>query len=137
VELLESSFKAITPKAGELADTFYDQLFRDHPEVKPLFEKADMADQKKALIGALALIVANLRNPEALEGAVKGLAGRHIDYGVQREQYPVVGQTLLDSLARVAGDMWNKELHDAWAEAYGAIQGIVYTTLNEQAKDAA
>ncbi len=132
IELLESSFNAIAPKADELADKFYDRLFREHPAVKPLFAGTDMASQKKQLVAMLALVVENLRKPEQLAEAVKALGIRHISYGAQREHYPVVGQNLLATLADVAGDLWNDELENAWAEAYAAIQGMIYDALDEQ-----
>ena len=131
VDLLESSFQAIAPKAEELADTFYDLLFTEYPAVKPLFAKTDLAQQKKHLIAALSTVVGNLRKPDALTKVLGELGIRHIDYGAQREHYPAVGQTLLAALAKVAGDSWTQELNDAWAEAYGAIQDIIYKALDD------
>ena len=130
VELLETSFKAVAPRADELAEVFYNRLFREHPQVRPMFPQ-DMTGQKKALIAALAMVVENLRNPEKLGAALRDLAIRHIGYGVVREQYPVVGQTLLASLAEVAGPAWNDQLHQAWADAYAAIQSVIYAALDE------
>lgn len=133
VELLESSFKLVAPKAEELANLFYARLFREHPELRPMFPD-DMSQQKKHLVAALALVVENLRNPETLTKALSDLGIRHIGYGTQRDQYPIVGQNLLATLAEVAGDAWNDELEKAWADAYGAIQTIIYKTLdNHQA----
>ena len=136
VELLESSFKLVAPKADELADRFYDRLFREHPEVRPMFPEA-MDEQKKHLVAGLAMIVGNLRQPEKLKQALSELGLRHIDYGVKREQYPVVGQNLLATLADVAGDAWSDELEKAWSDAYGAIQSIIYEALDANESRAA
>jgi len=130
IELLESSFQLVAGRADELADYFYERLFREHPEVRPMFPN-DMAQQKKALIAALAMVVGNLRDPDKLVEALKALAIGHIDYGVQREQYPVVGENLLAALAEIAGPAWNDELHQAWADAYAAIQGVIYAALDD------
>jgi hemoglobin-like flavoprotein len=131
IELLETSFAAVAPKADELADRFYARLFEKYPSVKPLFENTNLDNQKKQLVAALVLVVENLRNPEALGEAIKALGLRHIDYGAQREHYPAVGENLLATLAEVAGELWNDEMQNAWADAYGAIQGIIFDALDE------
>lgn len=37
VEILEQSFDKVKPRANEFAASFYENLFQDYPEVKPLF----------------------------------------------------------------------------------------------------
>ena len=125
INLLEESFQAVAPKGDELVDTFYRNLFADYPQVKPLFENADMADQKKKLLASLKLVVDNLRRPDVLGPALEQLGSRHVDYGTQEEHYPAVGATLLKSLAEIAGDLWNDEFNQAWAEAYEEISKLM------------
>ena len=125
VEILEQSFAAVAPQADRLVDVFYQHLFEDYPAVKPLFEHAEMAEQKKKLIAALTLVVENLRRPDVLGPALEQMGSRHVDYGAQEAHYPAVGATLLKSLAEVAGDAWTSEMNDAWAEAYGEISRIM------------
>jgi hemoglobin-like flavoprotein len=36
VELLEQSFEKIQPSADEFAASFYEKLFKNHPDLKPL-----------------------------------------------------------------------------------------------------
>jgi len=121
VELLEKSFALVAPKAQELADAFYSSLFADYPAVKPLFAKVALPEQKKKLLASLALVVNNLRKPKVLVPALEDMGLRHVDYGARKEHYPAVGATLLKSLAKVAGKAWNKELEQAWSEAYAEI----------------
>ena len=122
VELLEQSFAVVAPKADQLVDTFYRNLFNDFPAVKPLFEKAEMAEQKKKLFAALKLVVENLRRPEVLVPALESMGSRHVDYGAEEAHYPAVGSTLIKSLAETAGDAWTEEMTQAWTEAYGEVQ---------------
>lgn len=124
-ELLEQSFAAVAPQGNELVDVFYRHLFADFPQVKPLFATVDMADQKHKLLASLKLAVGNLRRPGTLIPALEELGARHVGYGAEEAHYPAVGQTLLKSLAEVAGDDWTEELHEAWAEAYGKISAIM------------
>ncbi len=87
IELLEQSFEKIKPRADEFAASFYEHLFTEHPEMKPLFATTDMAKQEKKLLNALVLVVENLRNPEALEPVLNALGARHIGYGATAKNY--------------------------------------------------
>lgn len=125
VELLEKSFAVVAPKGNELVEVFYRNLFADFPQVRPLFAHVQMAEQKKKLLASLQLVVNNLRRPSVLGPALSEMGSRHVDYGTREEHYPAVGQTLLKSLAQVAGNSWNEELNQAWAEAYDAVSQMM------------
>ena len=125
VELLEQSFELVKPKADEFVGSFYNNLFTDYPAAKPLFEHSDMAKQQQMLKGALVMVIENLRKPEVLSNALKGLGARHVKYGALPEHYPLVGNSLIKTLEQYAGDAWSLELKEAWAGAYGAITELM------------
>ncbi|MEM7061730.1 MAG: globin family protein [Cyanobacteria bacterium P01_B01_bin.77] len=125
VELLEQSFELVKPKADEFVASFYNNLFTDYPAAKPLFEHSSMAKQQQMLKGALVMVVENLRKPEVLSGALKGLGARHVKYGALPEHYPLVGNSLLKTLGQYAGDAWTPELKESWAGAYGVITELM------------
>ena len=125
VELLEQSFDEIKPQANEFVASFYDNLFTAHPEAKPLFDTTDMQAQKKKLLNSLVLVVENLRNPDVLGGALKGLGARHVKYGALPEHYPLVGGALLTTFEQYLQDKWTPQVKQAWVDAYGAISEIM------------
>ena len=125
VELLEQSFELVKPKADEFVGSFYNNLFTDYPAAKPLFEHSDMVKQQQMLKGGLVMVVENLRNPDVLSKALKGLGARHVKYGALPEHYPLVGNSLLKTLEQYAGSAWTAELKEAWAGAYGAITELM------------
>ncbi|HUT14465.1 MAG TPA: globin domain-containing protein [Thermoguttaceae bacterium] len=120
-DLLEQSFAAMARRGDELVDIFYGNLFKDCPEVEPLFAHLDMARQKRMLLASLQLIVGNLRCPAILEPMLRRLGARHVQYGAREEHYAAVGAALLGALAEVAGEDWSDELAEAWGEAYEEI----------------
>ncbi|MFQ5507095.1 MAG: globin family protein [Planctomycetota bacterium] len=130
VELLESSFQAVAPKATGLADLFYETLFREHPEVRSLFPES-MDVQKKKLVASLSTIVASLRKPEKLESFLHEIGERHVAYGATEAHYPVVGATLLKCLAQIAGPAWTPELEETWATAYSVISETMLSAAKE------
>jgi nitric oxide dioxygenase len=125
VEVLEQSFEEIKPHANEFVSSFYNNLLTANPEAKPLFKHTDMAVQKKMLLNSLVMVVENLRQPDALDGALRGLGARHVKYGALPEHYPLVGSALLAAFGQYLGDKWTPDVKEAWVGAYGAISEIM------------
>ena len=131
MQLIEESFAAVAPQGEALVERFYQHLFKDYPEVKPMFT-SDPKQQQKKLLNSLVLVVQNLRKPEKLVPALEQLGVRHLDYGTQSAHYPAVGGTLLKTLEEFAGDLWGSELEEAWATAYGIISQVMIQSAEEK-----
>jgi nitric oxide dioxygenase len=125
IELLETSFQEIVPQGEAFVEAFYTTLFAEFPQTKAFFSSTNMREQKKKLLGALALVIQNLRKPDVLTAALHGLGQRHEKYGVRPEHYPIVGAVLLDTFAAFMGERWTPALRDAWAEAYQAVCALM------------
>jgi hemoglobin-like flavoprotein len=82
IALLETSFQTIAPRGEAFVTSFYERLFTRFPETRAFFASTNMKEQRKKLLGALALVIQNLRKPEVLTGALHGLGQRHVAYGV-------------------------------------------------------
>lgn len=127
VELLEQSFNGVKDRDEEFSAQFYATLFADYPSVKPLFANTHLKEQGKKLFATLALVVGSLQKPEVLDTALRGLGTRHIQYGVLPQHYPMVGSTLLKTLAGVLATDWSPEMEQAWTEAYGIVAQLMLT----------
>ena len=122
VTLVQQTFALVVPVADEAAETFYQRLFDVAPAVKPLFH-GDMTEQRRKLMASLAVVVRGLSDLPSILPAASALAKRHVNYGAKPEHYPVVGETLLWTLARALGPRWTPAVASAWTAAY--------TTLSE------
>ena len=125
VELLENSFEEIKPNADNFVVSFYDNLFTANPEAKVLFEHTDMATQRKMLLNSLVMVVENLREPDVLDKALRGLGARHVKYGALPAHYPLVGGALLTTFEQYLQEKWTPKVKQAWTGAYGAISEIM------------
>ncbi|MDH5446343.1 MAG: chemotaxis protein CheW [Gammaproteobacteria bacterium] len=125
VAVLEKSFDALAPQAEALAARFYESLFSNHPEVKPLFKNTTPEKQQAKLLAALKLVVGSLKNPEALVKSLTEMGARHQAYGAVAEHYDVVASTLISTMKELAGDLWTSEVNTAWQDALGIIAGIM------------
>jgi hemoglobin-like flavoprotein len=129
VETLETSFQLVQAVDREarhqggrdFAGAFYTNLLGDYPEVKPLFANTRMDEQGNHLFDSLKFVVANLGKSELLEKTLTGLGTRHVKYGVLPQHYPLVGASLLKTMASFAEDAWTPTVKQAWVDAYTAI----------------
>jgi hemoglobin-like flavoprotein len=124
LEALETSFDLVAPRGDELMDEFYSRLFAAAPSVRPLFP-VDMARQKVMLLGALVLLRKSLRDLDPIVPKLRELGARHVAYGAKAEHYPVVGTTLIASMAAIAGERWKPEYEQAWAAAFDVVAGVM------------
>ncbi|NRB00808.1 MAG: hemin receptor [Rhodobacteraceae bacterium] len=104
----------------EMSRVFYGNLFRLDPTTKPLFV-GDLRLQGRKLVQTLGFIVDNLEEPNKLLPAASALAIRHVDYGVEANQYASVGAALIKTLSQLLGDRFSKEDEEAWAVVYGGL----------------
>lgn len=137
LEALETSFDQIAPRGDELMDEFYTRLFAAAPSVRPLFAGTDLKKQKAMLLGTLVLLRKSLRDLDAIVPKLRELGARHVAYGAEPEHYPVVGEVLIASMAKIAGDAWRPEYEAAWAEAFGVVAGAMIEGANAALLEAA
>jgi methyl-accepting chemotaxis protein len=124
LEALETSFDLVAPRGDELMSDFYARLFAAAPSVRVLFPR-DMTTQKTMLLSALVLLRKSLRNLDAIVPTLRQLGARHVAYGARPEHYPVVGSTLIASMAAIAGPAWTPEYEAAWSAAFDVVAGAM------------
>jgi len=130
IELVQSSWAKVAPIADQAADIFYGHLFDNNPAVRSMFPE-DMAKQKKALMGMLAVAVNGLTKLDTILPAVKELGVRHVAYGALPEHYPVVATSLLYTLGAGLGDDFTPEVKEAWTEAYTTLATVMIEAAEE------
>jgi hemoglobin-like flavoprotein len=124
VALVQASFAKVAPVADQAAQIFYDRLFAVAPQVRSLFPN-DMTEQRRKLMGTLAVVVNALDKLETVLPAASALAKRHVSYGAQPAHYPVVGEALLWTLQRGLGDAWTDDVAAAWTAAYTTLSNFM------------
>jgi hemoglobin-like flavoprotein len=135
IKLVQDSFAKVAPISEQAAVIFYDRLFEVAPSVRAMFPN-DMTEQRKKLMGTLAVVVNGLSNLEAVLPAASALAKRHVSYGAKPEHYPVVGGALLWTLEMGLGDAWTPDLAAAWTAAYGTLSGYMISEAYGRAQAA-
>src|SRR5471032_3036914 len=107
---------------------FYQVLFRDFPQVLPLFNQANQADgkQQRALADAVLAYARNIDRLEQLGPLASTIINKHVSLQIQREHYPMVGASLLKAIRDVLGaEVATDDVIDAWGAAYGQLADIL------------
>jgi hemoglobin-like flavoprotein len=114
VARLRNSFNSMLGHGEALADVFYADLFAKYPELRALFQSADMRALKKKLLQTLEWVMLNLDRPVDVRVAARELGKKHEGFGVKPEFYPIVRDTLVGAMGKVSGQEWTRELEADW-----------------------
>lgn len=125
VTLLRSSFDLVVERQPMLTARFYEVLFERYPRAQALFHRRPSEVQQRMLQEALVAVLDHLEEAEWLTDTLGAMGAQHAEYGVTDEMYDWVRESLLATLAEVAGDDWSDQLSDAWNAALGAISGMM------------
>lgn len=134
VSVLEASFNLLEPQAELLVERFYDELFKRHPAVEPLFANTTPKKQQQKLLAALKLVIANLNNVDVLAKALTEMGARHQGYGAEPDHYVAVTSTLLDVMQELAGEAWTDEIQTAWSDALNVITKTMLDAYSDDEK---
>ena len=130
--LIQESFALVEAEADKLASHFYALLFLEAPALRDLFPPM-MDVHRDRLITALITLVQRATDTESLEEYVRQLGRDHRRFGVRPEHYAVVGQCLLSTLRRFAGQRWTAEMDACWCAAFQRVAGIMVEAAREAA----
>ena len=132
IQLVQNTFRKVTPIAEDAAAMFYERLFELNPRLRPLFTH-DMKEQGRKLMAMIATVVNGLNHLDDIVPAVHDLGARHVGYGVTAKDYDTVGEVLLWTLGQGLGDAFTPEVETAWTKAYV----LLSSTMKEAAAKAA
>ena len=126
IDIVKSTAPVIKEQGKTITSRMYEIMFASHPEVKSQFDMSAQANgsQPAKLATAVYAYATHIDDLEALKTAVDKIAHRHVATHVLPEQYPIVGECLLQAIQDVLGDAATTEVMKAWTEAYQALADI-------------
>jgi NAD(P)H-flavin reductase/hemoglobin-like flavoprotein len=111
---------------------FFSDLFLRHPECRELFP-VSMTVMRDRFLHALATVVSQVDNLDALREYLRGLGRDHRKFGTVAGHYPAVGVSLLATLAHFSAENWTPELSADWKAAYDLVAEIMIAAAEEDA----
>jgi hemoglobin-like flavoprotein len=125
-ELLRSSLALVVEREPVITRRFYEVLFERFPQVLPLFGRNAERAQQQMLQAAIVAVVDHLDDADWLSRTLGAMGRTHQDgYGVTPVMYDWVGESLIATLAEIAGADWTPAMEAAWVEAFGAIRSLM------------
>ena len=140
IDIVKSTAPVLKKYGKQTTTRMYEIMFNKYPEVKAQFDMSAQANgsQPVKLANAVYSYASHIDDLEQLTSMVDKIAQRHVKTHVLPEQYPIVGECLLQAIQDVLGDAATEEVMTAWTEAYQALAEIfinrerqVYQTASE------
>ena len=120
INIVKSTAPLIKQHGQKITTRMYKIMFDKHPEVKAQFDMSAQVNgtQPAKLATAVYSYATHIDNLEALEAMIEKIAHRHVKTHVLPQQYPIVGECLLQAIQDILGDIATEEVMNAWTEAY-------------------
>ncbi|NJL61485.1 MAG: cupin domain-containing protein [Methylacidiphilales bacterium] len=126
IDIVKSTAPILKQQGQKITTRMYEIMFHKYPKVKAQFDMSAQANgtQPAKLATAVYSYATHIDDLEALKAMIDNIAHRHVKTHVSPEQYPIVGECLLQAIQDVLGDTATKEVMTAWTEAYQALAEI-------------
>ena len=126
IEIIKSTAPILKKHGQKITTRMYEIMFKKYPEVRAQFDMSAQANgsQPAKLATAVYSYALHIDDLEGLKAMVDKIAHRHVKTHVLPEQYPIVGECLLQAMQDILGDTATEEVMTAWSEAYDALAGI-------------
>ena len=119
IDTVKSTAPVLKEHSESIGKRFYELLFTKVPDLYNLFNQTNQKRgiQQEALAYSVYAAGENIDNLDAIKPVITRVTEKHRAIGVKAEQYPVVGETLLEAVKDVLGDAATEDIIDAWGKA--------------------
>ena len=119
IRLVKASYADVAAEPRRLAARFYHELFTAAPNLRRLFPQ-DLTSLQGHFEAALALVVRNLDEMDALRESLRDLGAQHVHWGARPEDYVTARESLIAAIRSLSTD-WNAAMERQWRVAITAI----------------
>lgn len=121
--LVEHSRDRILSDPHRFGKLFYAALFRERPEIEPLFARTNMDRMHEVFLGAVDEAVRHIDHLPA--DTLRELGRRHGSYGVRPEYYADARRALVAAVAEFFGGDTHSALLDAWGDFFDDVTQLM------------
>ncbi|NUU79168.1 NO-inducible flavohemoprotein [Paenibacillus xylanilyticus] len=125
-EIVKNTAPVLKENSHQIGKRFYELLFLSAPELMNIFNQTNQKKgiQQEALGYVVYAAGEHINNLEVLTPVIRRINEKHRAIGIRADQYPIVGETLLQAVRDVLEDAATPEILDAWGQAYGYIANL-------------
>lgn len=118
VRRIRARYDRIQPTA--FSRTFFECLFEAIPEVRDMMP-ADLEAHGEFVEAAVAVVIRNLGDLQALEKPLEDLGSEHANRRIGPDQLALAGPVLVETMRRLSGDAWSLRDEQDWTTAFRAL----------------
>ena len=136
-EVVKETVPVLQDKGTEITSNFYARMFKQHPELKNMFNQTNQQRglQSTALAQSVLAAAVNIDHLEAILPVVKEIAYKHCALQVPPAGYDIVGENLIAAIKEVVGLDDDHEIIKTWKKAYQEIADIFISVEKDIYKD--
>lgn len=129
-QIIQATLPIVAENLSTIVNKFYSLLLSKNPELKNTFNSTNQKTglQSKSLTNSIAAFAMNYNNLEAIQGMIRQIAHKHCSVGVTREQYALVGSSLIAAIDEVLGAIVTDEIRAAWGAFYWTFADCLIST---------
>ena len=123
ITIVQSTAPVLKQHSKEIGRRFYTLLFEKAPDLYNVFNQTNQKRglQQEALGYAVYAAGEHITNLQDIQPVIERISQKHRAIGITPDQYPVVGETLLQAVKEVLGEAATDDILEAWGKAYGYI----------------
>ena len=136
-DVVKETVPVLQDKGVEITSNFYARMFKQHPELKNMFNQTNqqLGLQSTALAQSVLAAAVNIDHLEAILPVVKEIAYKHCALQVPPAGYDIVGENLIAAIKEVVGLDDDHEIIKTWKKAYQEIADIFISVEKDIYKD--
>lgn len=129
IDIVKATAPVVREHGEKITERMYQLAFEERPDYKLGFENSfmkhlDGAGQARKLANSVYAYATYIDRLDELAEAVDRIAHRHVEARILPEQYPLIGEKLLQAMKDFLGDAATDDVISAWVEAYSALANI-------------
>lgn len=124
VEMIRECAERLAESNTSATNAFYSNLFREVPSVRHLFPE-DMFRQSEKLWNSIVMIVESADDLDGIQGTLRELGARHVEYGALPEHYEIVSDILIKTISSLLGEDWTEAHNETWRATMIAVCGTM------------
>lgn len=124
IETISSTVPILRIHGQTIASVMYKNLFMKYPELLNMYNQSNHAQglQQTSFANTLIVIAENIRQVDTFLPSLVKINHKHVSVGVEREQYPLIAECLMDSMREVLGrGSATERFVSAWSELFAYI----------------
>lgn len=125
VTVMEQSFTLIKENLNPFCDSFYQLLLEESPEIKDLFKNTDRIRYHLPLDQALEFFISHLLHPDIITECLTQFNQQEENNPLKIEDYSLMINCLLKTLAFYLNESWTSEVQQAWTEALLLVKEMI------------